>query len=662
VIRWREAIHATALNLPGTLYFILDPEGVCLETSEQTAARLGHPSLEIVGARLSGLFAPDAAERLKTLFDLAVRTRKPWEDELEQDSFWYHFLLTPILDPANGVHCVTLLGFDLTRQRRAEEQLHLSENRLRQIIDLVPHFIFAKDEAGRFILANRATAEVYGTTVDNLLHRTDTDFDHSKDEVRHFREDDLQVIRSGHPKHVPEECITDSLGRQRFLTTVKIPFTFSGTASPAVLGVSVDITEQKKAELGRLHAERQMLKAQKLESLGVLAGGIAHDFNNLLTVILGHAELAQMGLPSKDPVCDDLREIEKASRRAADLCSQLLTYAGGDGNLTEDRLDLNLLIQDMVDLLKTSITKKCVLRMNLHPDLPGVKGDAGQVRQIIMNLVINASEALGDRGGSITLSTGGSGSAPGRPSPDEGVAEPAENRTVWIEVADTGCGMDEETQRKVFDPFYSTKFTGRGLGLSTVAGIVRKHGGTIDLSSEPGKGTTFRIRFPALSANADPLLPDAETDQDWRGSGTVLLVDDEEGIRKLGKQLLERLGFGVLTAQDGQEAVEVYRRNRDRIRFVLMDLTMPRMDGEETFDALRAMNPDVRVVLTSGYSETDLLSRFTERGVSAFVHKPYSFRDLRTCAMICMASAPGNDPPPPLPAENPSGPSGAPEQ
>lgn len=640
----REDLLAAALNLPGAVFFVLDAEGTCVETSEQTARRLNHRAQPVAGHPVFELFSLDNAARLRVAFSEALRTGEPWEGVLEQGGFWFQFRLTPVPDAAGAVRFLTLLGFDLTRQYRAEEQLRLGEKRLRQIIDLVPHFIFAKDATGRFVLANQATADVYGTTVENLLQKTDADFDYSEEEVRHFREDDLAVIRSGRPKHVTEEQITDSLGRTRHLSTVKIPFTFSGTDSPAVLGVSVDITERMQAELERLEVERRMLKAQKLESLGVMAGGIAHDFNNLLTCILGHTQLAGMNLQPKDPILENLREVEKASRRAADLCAQMMIYAGGKDQLEEEPLDLNHLIHDMMDLLKTSITKKCVLQMTLHPDLPAILGNAGQLRQILMNLVINASEALGEKGGRISLSTGVRNEAGDPPG-----------QSVWMEVADTGCGMDEETRRKVFDPFFSTKFTGRGLGLSTVAGIVRRHGGTIDLNSEPGQGTVFRIRFPVHSDTPGPRLAETAEDVAWRGSGTVLLADDEEGVRKMGKLLLEQLGFGVLTARDGQEALDIFRRNRDRIRFTLLDLTMPRMDGGEAFEAIRAIDPEARVILTSGYSETDLTEKFADRGLFAFLHKPYALQDLRQCARSCLAGTAESGAPPP-PVEGPETP------
>lgn len=639
----RVDILASALNLPGAVFFILDPRGTCVETSEQTARRLSRRAAPVVGNPVFDLFSEDNASRLRTVFNETMTTGIPWEGVLEQGGFWFQFRLAPVPDTDGTVRHLTLLGFDLTRQYRAEEQLGLGEKRLRQVIDLVPYFIFAKDARGRFILANQATADVYGTTVENLLQKTDADFDYSEEEVRHFREDDLAVIRSGRPRHVSEESITDSLGRKRYLSTVKIPFTFSGTDVPAVLGVSVDITERKQAEAERLEVERRMLKAQKLESLGVMAGGIAHDFNNLLSIILGHTHLALMNLQPKDPNVESLREVENASRRAADLCLQMMTYAGGSGQMEEESVDLNALIQDMMNLLKTTITKKSILTMKLNSDLPAVVGNAGQIRQILMNLVINASEALGEKGGRISLATG---------VLDDTVETPG--GAVWMEVADTGCGMDEETRRKVFDPFFSTKFTGRGLGLSTVAGIVRKHGGTIELTSEPGQGTVFRIRFPILSKAPDSRLTGTAENEAWRGSGTVLFADDEEGVRKMGKLLLEQLGFGVLTARDGQEALDIYRQNRSRIRFTLLDLTMPRMDGGEVFEAIRALNPEARVILTSGYSETDLTEKFTAQGLSAFLHKPYSFQELRQCVRSCLAGtaesgagrpSPSGDPP-----------------
>ncbi len=512
---------------------------------------------------------------------------------------------------------------DITDRKQSEISLLRERALLRQIIDLVPHFIFAKDITGKFILANQPVASAYGTTLEKLIGKTDADFSPAQQEVSHFISDDLEVIREGRPKTVAEETITDATGKTRFLSTIKIPFRFSDTETPAVLGVSVDITELKKSDQARQQIERKLLETQKLESLGVLAGGIAHDFNNLLTGILGNASLARMDLPRTSPMLPVIEQIELATHRAADLCKQMLAYSG-KGRFVVQQLDLNQLVEDTTHLLNISISKNCVLRFNLTAELPAISADATQIRQIIMNLVINASEAIGTRSGVIALSTGVA-----RVNQDYiatllhpgGVTE---GDYVFFEVSDNGCGMSAATLEKIFDPFFTTKFTGRGLGLAAVLGIIRGHKGGLKVYSETGRGTTFKILLPCGAATTErtssaPPIPDKK----WRGQGTVLIVDDEETVRTVSARILESLGFSVVLAADGREALEAYRREPARFTVVLLDLTMPHMDGEETFRQLRHLNPGVKVVLMSGFNQQEAVSRFTGKGLAGFVQKPF---------------------------------------
>jgi two-component system cell cycle sensor histidine kinase/response regulator CckA len=387
-------------------------------------------------------------------------------------------------------------------------------------------------------------------------------------------------------------------------------------------------------------------QAQKLESLGVLAGGIAHDFNNLLTAILGHANLALMDLAPEAPARDSLREIEKASARSAELCRQMLAYAG-KGRFVVEAINLSRLIEELAHLLNVSISKKVLLRCQLAEELPTIDADPAQMRQVVMNLVINAAEAIGDVEGVIALSTGvmqcdevylrGGGL----------IEPPAPGRYVYLEVTDTGCGMDAETQARIFDPFFTTKFAGRGLGLAAVLGIVRTHRGMLKVESERGRGTTFRILFPASAKTAAPAALGG-TRPPWRGTGTILLVDDEEPVRVVGTRMLQRCGFTVLTAADGREAVELFRAHRAEIACVLLDLTMPRMDGEETYRELRRLQPDVRVVLASGYSDQEISRRFRGAALAGFIEKPYRVGTLS--AKLHEALAPG-----PAPAGPPAG-------
>ena len=424
---------------------------------------------------------------------------------------------------------------------------------------------------------------------------------------------------SGFQAHLEGATLSHSLGRPPVNNI------------PLLLLAVTDITERKSAEHKRLQLERQMQETQKLESLGVLAGGIAHDFNNLLAVILGNASLALDELPPTSSARDSLEAIEHTALRAAELCRQMLAYSG-KGRFIIESIQFGTLIRDMASLLKTSISKKALLHLNLEEPLPPLRGDPSQIRQIIMNLVINASEALGEHAGAITLSTGLLEGAPEHLA-EIPLDEPlVEGPYVWLEVADTGGGMDRETQRRIFEPFFTTKFTGRGLGLSAVLGIVRGHRGALQMHSEPGRGTTFKVLFPVAPQDRPTLPQPRQVKPDpWKGAGTILLVDDEESVRTMGRRMLERNGFQVLTAANGREALEIYRARRSEIALVLLDLTMPDLDGEETFHALRQMDPTVRVVMSSGYTESEIIPRFAGQRLAGFLQKPYSTAALMQC-------------------------------
>ena len=401
--------------------------------------------------------------------------------------------------------------------------------------------------------------------------------------------------------------------------------------APLLMLAVTDITARKAAEEQRWQLEQQMQQTQKLESLGVLAGGIAHDFNNLLTVILGNASLALDELPSMSPARDSLRVIEKTALRAAELCRQMLAYSG-QGRFVIETIHLDELICEMASLFKSSLPKKATLDLNLADALPPLRGDPSQIRQVVMNLVINAAEALGDRSGVVTVSTGAMQCRPDDLAGAYREERLTEGMYVWLEVSDTGCGMNSETQRRVFEPFFTTKFTGRGLGLSAVLGIVRGHQGALQVVSTPGQGTTFKVLFPA----APPVGPQSASPPraplgTWQGMGIVLLVDDEDSVRTLGARMLERIGFQVLVASDGQEALELYQVRQGEIVLVLLDLTMPYMDGEETFQQLRCFDPQVRVVMTSGYTETEMALRFTGQPRCGFLQKPYTLEGLTQC-------------------------------
>ncbi len=396
--------------------------------------------------------------------------------------------------------------------------------------------------------------------------------------------------------------------------------------------------ERRGAEEARLLLERQMQHAQKLESLGVLAGGIAHDFNNLLTAMLGHMNVAQMKLAPESPAMPHLDSLEQIIHRAADLTRQMLAYSG-KGRFVVRPYDLNQVVQEVTHLLEVSISKKIALRFQLAPDLPQVEADAAQVQQVIMNLVTNAADAIGDAEGTIRLST--SSLQVDRTYLDQVFhgQDLAPGAYVTLEVSDTGCGMTPEVQARIFEPFFTTKVSGRGLGLSATVGILRGHHAGLRIYSEPGHGTTFKLLFPASEAcTAEP--PSVATVPAPSQKASVLLVDDEEMIRDAAGSALESLGLTVLTAGNGLEALEVLHHRGGDVDLVLMDLTMPLMDGREAFQQIRRILPHLPVILSSGYSEQESAQDFTGRGFAGFLQKPYTLRALEQTVLSTLGRSP----------------------
>jgi PAS domain S-box-containing protein len=473
---------------------------------------------------------------------------------------------------------------------QANIALRLAEQRLRQVIDLVPHFVFAKDLDGRFLLVNQAVAEAYGTTVEALRGKTDADFASSEEEVRSFRRDDLEVIRSGRPKVIADEVITDAQGRVRHLHTTKIPFTYSGTQTPALLGVAIDVTEQKRLEA-------QLLQAQKMEGLGRLAGGIAHDFNNLLTVIVGYAQMLEDArLPGE--ARQHAERIHDAALRAGTLTQQLLTFARGQ---VSDRrvLDVNSLVLSISHLFKRLLGEDIALATELDPDLGRVEADASQLEQVLMNLAVNARDAM-PKGGRLTVAT--RSRTEGEAQRLGGALAPA-GACVEIAVADTGIGMDAATMAHIFEPFFTTKTGGRGtgLGLATSYGIVKRFGGHIWAESAPDKGTTLHILLPRTEKPLAQATTGAPSESGGRGE-TILLAEDNAAVRDVTVASLRQHGYEVIAAEGMQDALTRARRHPGTIHLLVTDVVMADGDGPQLAKALLEEHPDTRVLYVSGYS------------------------------------------------------------
>jgi len=394
------------------------------------------------------------------------------------------------------------------------------------------------------------------------------------------------------------------------------------------VGTHTDITEKKNAIAEKEEMRYQIEHTQRLESLGVLAGGIAHDFNNILTAIMGNAALAEQEVIRNPRGAKDyLSNIVKSSEKAALLCKQMLAYSG-KGQFIIKPLDLSLMVNSITSLLKVSIKREVAINYQFKEPLSLIEADESQIQQIIMNLVINASDAI-DGNGEISLSTGVMYIDAAYFSHTEGAVDLPSGKYVFLEVSDTGCGMSEDVMAKLYEPFFTTKFTGRGLGMSAVLGIMRGHHGAINVDSELGKGTTFKLLFPASDQSAEIDLDNQLSSNNVETSGVVLIIDDEEAIRDIAGMMLENMGYKTLTAIDGCDGVDVYRQHQNEIVMVLLDMTMPNLDGLGCFNELKFINRDVKVVLSSGYNEADAVSHFSGKGLSGFIQKPYKPDDLK---------------------------------
>lgn len=451
-----------------------------------------------------------------------------------------------------------------------------------------------------------------------LMHETDR-------EVHTTR---CRELIDAHESYQGEYRLIDRYGRERWIHESASGVYDSDGSVLFVDGFIQDVTAARRAKSEREQLDRKVRETQKLESLGVLAGGIAHDFNNLLGSVLGNANLASMDLSPESPVQEYITQITEASVRAAELCNQMLAYSG-KGRFVVETLDLGQLVEETAQMLNVSISKKAILRFQLASGLPQIEIDATQVRQVIMNLVINASESFGDDSGVITLSTGVVHIDTNYHDAVLMDSELAVGDYVYLEVSDDGCGMSPETLAKIFDPFFTTKFAGRGLGLAAVLGIARGHAGALEVRSEPGLGTTFRILFPAARNAARSNAPVPSAVESWRVEGTVLVADDEHAMRKILARMLRKFGLEPVLVADGKQAVEAFRAEPSRFSLVLLDLTMPQLDGAQTFIELRRLHPDVRIVLMSGYNAQEAIQPFTDDGPLGFLQKPFTVAALR---------------------------------
>jgi PAS domain S-box-containing protein len=628
--RWRSLVE----NAPAVIT-ILEGDGT-VHSVNQTIT--GRTRGEVVGGNAFPLLPAESREKAREQLAGVISSGRPLTFRLPVHGAagelrWFEHRLAPLGDgspPARAI-CVST---DITPQVQAEASLRESEERFRDIVSSLGDWVWESDDQGRLTYCSPQVEQILGYTPEEMRGKTplETCVPEERERQGHGL---AKLMRSPRPIRGLEVWHLRKDGRRVCLAVNGFPVSGPGGALRGFRGVIQDVTDRRREEEERVRMLDEVHQARRVESLGVLAGGIAHDFNNLLAAVLGNADLALAELAEGARARPLVEQIHKAAVHAAELTRQMLTYAGR-GTVAIERVDVSETVRDMSQLLGASIPKKVDLSFELADGLPAVEADPAQLRQIVMNLVVNGAEAAGDAAGRVMVRTGPGGDAAAADADLVLGGLERGRQGVLLEVADTGCGMDPDTLRRAFDPFFSTKFTGRGLGLAAVRGIVLRHKGALAVRSRPGGGSRFRVLFPeagpapaaapapapgARSGAADP--PAA-----WRGSGAVLVVDDEEQVRTMAARMLAALGFTALAAAGGREAAELVAAGGAEIRAVLLDLTMPEMDGRETLARLRALRGDLPVILCSGYDLLEHTERYADLALSGFLQKPYRVAEL----------------------------------
>ena len=629
--RRRQAdLNEAILHTAGALVVVLDRDGRIVLFNRACEQATGYSAEEVLGQAVWDRFltAEDQAPVRQMFANVSSgcfpkRHENAWLTKTGQRRLidWSNGTL---LDEKGEVTLVIGTGIDVTERRRAEDALRESEERFSKAFRSSPALMAISNlETGLIYEVNDAFLRALGYDRGEVIGNSTVDLGMFVDPVQ--RETILKDLRqTGHVDAAEVDVRTRDGSVRRGVFSADV---IQLGDKPYLLTAMQDITERAENERAQRRLEARLQQAQKLESLTKLAGGIAHDFNNLLVGILGNASVALMDLPSESELRPCVQDIEDAARMAADLVRQLVACSGR-AQLATGPVQVGEMVWEMRKLLEASVSGRATLRLELE-DAPMIHADLDQLRQALLNVVTNSAEASEDRSAVITVRVR-------RQVCDREFLSSTcvDDRLptgayTCLEIVDTGHGMDPATQTKVFDPFYSTKFPGRGLGLAAALGIVRGHGGAIRLRSEPGQGTHVQLVFPALDEARTVQPPPQTQADDFHGQGTVLLVDDEPTVRNAGRRMLARLGFDVVTAEDGVAAIERFEREPERFTLILLDLTMPRMGGEEAFRRLHAIRPNVPILLASGYDQQQLSTRLSGLGLAGFVPKPYELRGLR---------------------------------
>ncbi len=606
-LRFRKLLEGVKL-----LAIMIDLDGIVRFCNDYALSIMGWTAEEVVGHPAQEFLDP------KYLAELAAVAgpQKSSEGTIltkEGTRRWIQWNSTALRDAAGRITSFASLGADVTElmSLRAEAAQRESEANFRNLADTAPVMIWATGQDGGCTFVNKGWLAFTGRTMEQERGFGWQEGVHPDD-----REPVIRTCSSSFKARRScdvEYRLRRADGEYRWVLVGGIPSLAPGGVFDGYIGSCMDITDFKRAQA-------EMLATQKLESLGVLTAGIAHDFNNFLGSILAQAELAETEIVTGASPEEEVQNIKAAALRAAEVVRELMIYAGQDkANL--EAVDVSRLVEEMLPLLKISISKHVVLKTDLGKTLPAVLGNATQIGQIVMSLIINASEAIGEKAGSIHVTTS-------RVIGDLAHGEAGE--LLRLEVSDTGCGIPEDEKAKIFDPFFTTKFAGRGLGLSVVQGIVRDHAGTIHLVSTPGEGTTFQILLPsAIEPKQERSeVAAAAPEQALASAGTVLIIEDEELLRLAISSLLRRRGFSVIQAADGSAAIDLIRIHKERIDLILLDMTLPGASSREVLAEAGRVRTGVKIIVTSAYSRDRVMHSLDSPQIRGFLRKPFLLNDL----------------------------------
>jgi two-component system, cell cycle sensor histidine kinase and response regulator CckA len=621
--KWYEslAVNRALIDAMHNAAVLMDTEGRILAANRFVATALKKEVRELVGDNFYNCLPPEWLSVWTEHLQKVKETGRSSRFERIINDRYFHNDIHPIFDKEGKLIQISIFQYEITRYKKAEKRIKAEQHFLRQIIDAVPAFIGVRDAEGRYELANVAVADAYGTTVENIIGKTDIELKVPVAEAERFLNDDREVIQTGTSKYIVDEKCTYGDGSLHWLSTYKVPLIDSKGGCSRILAVAMDRTHLKETEEEREKLQDQLLQSQKMEAIGSMSSGMAHDFNNILMGIQGFVSLLLYELSADHPHRSKLESIELYIKRGAELTRQLLGFAQG-GKYDVKPTNLNAFLEKSVEMFSRT-RKEIWIHRRFEEQLWNVEIDQGQMDQVFLNLFINASQAMAE-GGNLYLETRNVVFQENEVKP-VGIHG---GKYIKLSITDEGVGMEKEVLDRIFEPFFTTKpkGVGTGLGLASAYGIIKNHKGVIHAYSEKGKGTTFSIYLPSSDK-----LPQTEEEQEHHlaaGTETILIVDDEQMNIVVIREMLEMLGYNIYAAGSGQEALAIYSERGDEIDLVVMDMIMPGIGGGKTFDYLKGINPNVKVILASGYSVNGEARSIMERGCLDFIQKPFQLHEL----------------------------------